>query len=71
MAVKKKAAAPSGARISDREAKLKALDVTMSHLEKDFGVGTVMRLGDDAVRDVEAISTGSLGRRVKPHWLSM
>ena len=61
MAVKKKAAAPSGARISDREAKLKALDVTMSHLEKDFGVGTVMRLGDDAVRDVEAISTGSLG----------
>lgn len=60
MAVKKKTQA-SAARISDREAKLKALDVTMAHLEKDFGSGTVMRLGDDAVQDIEAISTGSLG----------
>lgn len=48
-------------RISDKDAKLKALEVTMGHLEKDFGAGTVMRLGDDAVQDVEAISTGSLG----------
>lgn len=43
------------------EAKRKALDITMAHLEKDFGSGTVMRLGDDAVQDVEVISTGSLG----------
>lgn len=61
MAVKKKAPAPSSVRISDKEAKLKALDVTMAHLEKDFGSGTVMRLGDDAVQDIESISTGSLG----------
>lgn len=61
MAVKKKASAASQARISDKEAKLKALDITMAHLEKDFGAGTVMRLGDSAVQDIETISTGSLG----------
>lgn len=47
--------------VSDREAKLKALSVTMQHLEKDFGNGAVMCLGDDMVQDVEVISTGSLG----------
>lgn len=46
---------------NDRAAKLKALGVTMQHLEKDFGSGTVMCLGDDKVQDVEVISTGSLG----------
>ncbi len=61
MAKKKAAPASSSVRISDKDAKLKALEVTMGHLEKDFGAGTVMRLGDDAVQDVEAISTGSLG----------
>ena len=62
MATKKKTTgnAASG-RISDREEKLKALGMTMAHLEKDFGTGTVMRLGDDAVQDVETISTGSIG----------
>lgn len=62
MAAKKKSAsAASAVRISDKEAKLKALEVTMGHLEKDFGAGTVMRLGDDAIQNVETISTGSLG----------
>lgn len=61
MAKKKVTSAASSARISDKEAKLKALEVTMGHLEKDFGAGTVMRLGDDAVQNVETISTGSLG----------
>lgn len=61
MATKKKAPAPAATRISDKDEKLKALSVTMEHLEKDFGTGTVMRLGDDAVQDVESISTGSLG----------
>ena len=58
---KKKAAAPAAARIEDKDAKLEALGNTMKILEKDFGTGTVMRLGDDAVKDVEAVSTGSLG----------
>ena len=43
------------------DAKKKALEMAMAHLEKDYGTGTVMRLGDDSVQDVEAISTGSLG----------
>ena len=50
-----------GGRIADMDAKRKALDVAMAHLEKDFGQGTIMRLGDDAVEDVETISTGSIG----------
>ncbi len=41
--------------------KRKALDMAMAHLEKDFGSGTIMRLGDDAVQDVEVIPTGSIG----------
>ena len=52
--------APVG-RVSDMDAKRKALDVTLAHLEKDFGSGAVMRLGDDSVQDIEAISTGSIG----------
>lgn len=59
---KKKAAAPkSVGRISDMEGKKKALEMAMAHLEKDFGTGTIMRLGDDAVQDVEVVSTGSIG----------
>ena len=61
MATKKKTPASASARISDREEKLKALGLTMAHREKDFGTGTVMRLGDDAVQDVEVVSTGSIG----------
>lgn len=59
---KKKAAAPkSVGRISDMEGKKKALEMAMAHLEKDFGTGTIMRLGDDAVQNVEVVSTGSIG----------
>lgn len=60
MAKKKTVAVPTG-KINDKEEKLKALSMTMQHLEKDFGSGTVMRLGDDSVQDVETISTGSIG----------
>lgn len=61
MAKKKSAPAQNVGRISDMDAKRKALEMAMAHLEKDFGSGTVMRLGDDAVQDVETISTGSIG----------
>ncbi|MDE6218445.1 MAG: recombinase RecA, partial [Muribaculaceae bacterium] len=62
MAAKKKITGKTaGGRIVDKEAKLKALGVTMEHLEKDFGSGAIMRLGDDSVQDVETISTGSIG----------
>jgi recombination protein RecA len=41
--------------------KLKALQLTIDKLEKTYGKGTVMKLSDEVVMDVPAISTGSLG----------
>jgi recombination protein RecA len=42
--------------------KTKALSAALSQIEKQFGKGSVMRLGDhDVSRDIEAVSTGSLG----------
>jgi recombination protein RecA len=40
--------------------KLKALQLTLDKLEKSYGKGTVMKLGDNAVEAIESISTGSL-----------
>ncbi|KDR95218.1 recombination protein RecA [Peptoclostridium litorale DSM 5388] len=41
--------------------KRKALDVALSQIEKEFGKGSIMKLGEDMKMNVEAISTGSLG----------
>jgi len=41
--------------------KLKALQLTLDKLEKTYGKGTIMKLGDSQVDQVEVISTGSLG----------
>lgn len=41
--------------------KLKALEVTLGKIEKDFGKGTIMKLGDRAIENVQVISTGSIG----------
>jgi len=41
--------------------KLKALEVTLGKIEKDFGKGTIMKLGDHAIENVQVISTGSIG----------
>jgi len=42
--------------------KKKALTAALGQIEKQFGKGTIMRMGDDAVaRDIDVISTGSLG----------
>ncbi|MBB3700629.1 recombination protein RecA [Flammeovirga yaeyamensis] len=41
--------------------KLKALETTIAKLEKQFGKGAVMKMTDDSVENVPAISTGSLG----------
>lgn len=41
--------------------KLKALQLTLDKLEKTYGKGSIMKLGDSKVEQVEAISTGSLG----------
>ena len=42
--------------------KHKALDAALAHIEKQFGKGSIMRLGaGDRIMDIEAVSTGSLG----------
>ena len=41
--------------------KSKQLNETLSQIEKQFGKGTVMRMGDREVADIPAISTGSIG----------
>lgn len=41
--------------------KLKALQLTLDKLEKSYGKGAIMKLGDNAVEPIDSISTGSLG----------
>ena len=48
-------------RSSSNEDKLKALQVAMSDIEKQFGKGSIMRLGDEKVEDIPVIPSGSLG----------
>ncbi|MGB3344387.1 MAG: recombinase RecA [Aequorivita sp.] len=46
---------------TEKDAKLKALKLTLDKLDKTYGKGTVMKMGDKAIEDVEVIPTGSLG----------
>lgn len=46
---------------NDKSAKLKALQLTMDKLDKTYGKGAVMRMGDSAIEKVEYIPSGSLG----------
>ena len=41
--------------------KLKALEITLGKIEKDFGKGAIMKLGDHAIENIQVISTGSIG----------
>ncbi len=45
----------------DKSAKLKSLQLTLDKLDKAYGKGAVMKLGDEVVEQVEAISSGSIG----------
>ena len=57
MADKKKSVVESAAPASDKK---KALETAMAQIEKAYGKGSIMRLGDNADIVVEAIPTGSL-----------
>ena len=46
---------------SDKDSKLKALQLTLDRLDKTYGKGTVMKMGDSVHEVVESISTGSIG----------
>ena len=47
--------------MSPQEGKLKALQAAMAKIEKDFGKGAIMRMGEEKIENVEVIPTGSIG----------
>lgn len=46
---------------AEKQAKMNALQAAMKKIEKDFGKGSIMRMGDEKVANVEVIPTGSIG----------
>ena len=46
---------------SENKEKLKALQLTLDKIEKGYGKGTIMKLGDNAIEDVMFIPSGSIG----------
>jgi len=45
---------------SDREQKLKIIDEAIASIEKTYGKGSIMKLGDGVVNPIESIPTGAL-----------
>ena len=60
MAVSKKASKSPVPTDLDAEGKKKALATAMSQIERDFGAGSIMKLGENRHMEVQAIHTGSL-----------
>lgn len=59
---KKSSAKKAAAKPEDpKQARLNALTQAMAKIEKDFGRGAIMKLGDEAIEDIEVIPTGSIG----------
>ena len=59
MAATKKSA-PKVTEIQDKEDKKKALSTAMAQIEREFGAGAIMKLGENTHMEVQAVSTGSL-----------
>lgn len=53
----------NGSNLASGE-KLKALQAAMDKIEKSFGKGSIMKMGDESVEQVEVIPTGSIGLNV-------
>ena len=51
----------SAEQLSAQQEKMKALQAAMSKIEKDFGKGSIMRMGEEKIENVEVIPTGSIG----------
>ena len=51
----------TGEVIDEKAAKLKALQAALSKIEKDFGKGSIMKLGEEKIENVDVIPTGSIG----------
>lgn len=58
--MKAKSQKPTPAQILDKEEKRKAIEGAIGQIEKDYGKGTIMRMGEAPELEVSAISTGSL-----------
>ena len=48
-------------QLTPQQEKLKALQAAMSKIEKDYGKGSIMRMGDEKIENVDVIPTGSIG----------
>ncbi len=59
--IRKSESEPAG---NAQEAKMKALEAAMLRIEKDFGKGSIMKLGDNKVEKIPVIPTGSIGLNV-------
>ena len=51
----------NGEELSPANEKLKALQAAMANIEKNFGKGSIMKMGDESIEAVEVIPTGSIG----------
>jgi len=51
----------NGKGSENNQEKLKALQLTLDKIEKGYGKGTIMKLGDNAIEDIQVIPSGSLG----------
>lgn len=60
MAKKKATTASPAAKLNEAGEKLKALEMVTSQIVKDFGAGSVMRMGDEKIENVEVVSSGSI-----------
>ena len=60
MAAQKKETKGTVVSITGKEARMMALEVALGKIEKDFGKGSVMKLGENKAQKVEVIPTGSL-----------
>ncbi|MCM1448762.1 MAG: recombinase RecA [Clostridiales bacterium] len=58
---KKTTAKKADAATDSRASKLNALSQALGKIEKDYGRGAIMKLGDDAIEQVDVIPTGSIG----------
>ena len=48
-------------QLTPQQEKMKALQAAMQKIEKDFGKGSIMRMGDEKIENVDVIPTGSIG----------
>ena len=49
------------AQLTPQQEKMKALQAAMAKIEKDFGKGSIMKMGDEKIENVDVIPTGSIG----------